>query len=414
MKALIALALSGSMLAGVASAEPVIAAVAWQAGNSTATGDQDNAAIAANRSGHVAIVWEDDRDADAPENNVHSDIWIRLFKDGTSVYEKKLSAGGTGNWRHLNPDVGLDDKGNAVVVWQDDPDANSYHNIPVRVLGPTGTVLHSVNANSSATGQQLNPSVSVDPDGVPSSTSIVAYAVAWEDIQGTAASTVKVAAFRNATRTYEKTAHAAGGTNRRPDVAVSASGATVLVWDEDKDANGYYNVGLTRFSPTGTVTLAQTTANSIGGGQQQTAQVAATFNGEFAVAWQSINPTVSRVYARSFTPAGSARHTEVAVSALTPTVAQTVPAIGLDDQSNLVVTWTEAGADTWAHGFAANGTDTGRLALQQLSSVPAGRQEGIVVAVSPWGEVAAAYTDDNDGNLHDQIYLGFGITNNGW
>jgi hypothetical protein len=38
----------------------------------------------------------------------------------------KLSAGGTSGtpWRHLSPDVGLDDAGNAVVVWDEDPDGN--------------------------------------------------------------------------------------------------------------------------------------------------------------------------------------------------------------------------------------------------------------------------------------------------
>ena len=126
MKALLSLMLGGALFVSAAASGPVIAAAQWQAGNSDSTGDQDNVAIAANRSGHVAIVWEDDRDTATPGDNVHSDIWVRLFKDGTSVYEKKLSAGGTAgvNWRHLQPDVGLDDNGNAVIVWADDPDGN--------------------------------------------------------------------------------------------------------------------------------------------------------------------------------------------------------------------------------------------------------------------------------------------------
>jgi hypothetical protein len=110
MKTLLSLALGGAVAFSAAASGPVIAAAQWQAGNSIATGDQDNVAIAANRNGHVAIVWEDDRDTATPGDNVHSDIWVRLFKDGTSVYEKKLSAGGTASasWKHLQPDVGLD------------------------------------------------------------------------------------------------------------------------------------------------------------------------------------------------------------------------------------------------------------------------------------------------------------------
>ena len=386
-----------------------MAAAQWQTGNSAATGDQDNVAIAANRSGHVAIVWEDDRDTSAPADNVHSDIWVRLFKDGVSVYEKKLSAGGTSgvSWRHLQPDVGLDDRGNAVVVWADDPDGNGYYNIPIRVLSPTGALLHSATANTSASGQQTEPSVSVDPDGVPTAPASVAFTVAWTDQQGTAATTVRAAAFRDATRTYEKAVHAAGGAHKRPDVAVDAAGEAVIVWDDDSDGDASYEVGLTRLSATGAVTLSQRIANAGTGGQQQNAAVAATFNGDFAVAWESGTGAMWR----GFTRAGAARHGDVA---LTAAAAVTNPGVGIDDQNNVVAVWTQSGVDTWAHGFGPDGTDTARLASQQLSEFTAGLQTGIAVAVSPWGEVSVAYTDDNDGNGFDQIILGLGLAGTAW
>ena len=38
----------------------------------------------------------------------------------------------------------------------------------------------------------------------------------------------------------------------------------------------------------------------------------------------------------------------------------------------------------------------------------------MVVGVSPYAEVAVAYTDDNDGNTYDQVYLGTSISNNSW
>ena len=116
--------------------------------------------IATNRSGHVAVVWEDDRDSTGPEDNAHCEIFLRLFRDGVAVYELKLSARRHRRrpaWRHLSPDVGLDDKGNAVVVWADDPDGNGFYNIPYRVVSPTGTVLGSGNANANAAGQQIQP-----------------------------------------------------------------------------------------------------------------------------------------------------------------------------------------------------------------------------------------------------------------
>jgi hypothetical protein len=192
MKALVLLA-SAAVLA---ASGPVTANPLWTVGNSTATGDQDNVAVAANRNGNVAIAWEDDRDTTNPGDNLHSDIWVRLFKDGTSVYEQKVSAGGSGNWTHIQPDIGLDDKGDAVVVWSEDPDGNGFYNIAVRVLSPSGAVLSSTTANTDAAGQQSFAAVAVDPDGVAAVPSTVAYAVAWEDQQGTAAPTVRVAGFQ--------------------------------------------------------------------------------------------------------------------------------------------------------------------------------------------------------------------------
>src|SRR6266487_3617770 len=179
--------------------EPAVAVVpsVWLAANSVATGDQDGPAVAADRLGDVAVVWEDDRDSTDPGDNTHSEIYLRLFRNGTSSYEIKLSAGGTSgaNWKHVTPDVGLDSRGDAVVVWADDPDGNGFYNIPYRVVSPAGTVIGSGYANGNSAGQQLAPRVSVDPDGAPGSTTAVAFTVVWEDIQGTAAATVKAAGY---------------------------------------------------------------------------------------------------------------------------------------------------------------------------------------------------------------------------
>lgn len=381
-----------------------VEAVTWSTANSTATGDQDVPAIAANRNGHVAVVWEDDRDTTAPADDAHSEIFLRLFKDGTPVYELKLSAGGTSGvaWKHVTPDVGLDDRGNAVVVWADDPDGNGYYNIPYRVVSPTGTVLASGRANASTDGQQVFPKVSVDPDGVPGSTSAVAFTVVWEDIQGTSPATVRAAGYTAATtKAYEVVASQTTGDHRRPDVAVVPSGEAVVVWGNAGD------IGLVRLArANGAVTLSRRLANAQTGGDQQRPAVAANYAGDFAVAWESAG-----VWARSFTSAGSPRHTDLAVAS-----GGVAPGIGVDDQGNVALAWTVGGADpqVWIAGRNPDGTGDGRLGAQVLSQATAGRQEQVAIAVSPWSEVSIAYTDDNDGNQFDQIILGTGATNSNW
>lgn len=386
----------------------------WMTANSVATGDQDGPAIATNRIGDVAVAWEDDRDATNPGDNTHSEIYLRLFRNGVSAYEIKLSGGGTAgaNWKHISPDVGLDDKGNAVVVWSDDPDGNGFFNVPYRVVSPAGAVLASGQANADSSGQQINPKVAVDPDGAPTSPSAVAFSVVWEDIQGTAAATVKAAGYTAATtKAYEVTVNAAGGSHHRPDVAVSASGDALVVWDEDTDGNGFYNIGLVRLAKSnGAVVLSRRTANTISSGQQEHPSIAANYNGDFVVAWESDHTGTVGVWARSFAADGSGRSAEVAVSSGT---GANSPTVGIDDQGDAVVGWSVSGADpaVWARGLNPDGTVTGRLPSQSLSQVTTGRQEQLVVASSAWGQLAVAYTDDNDGNGFDQVILGLGATN---
>lgn len=375
--------------------------IGWSTANSVATGDQDNSAVSAVRGGYTAVVWEDDRDEAAQEDSVHSEVFLRLYQDGGSKYEKKLSAGGTGNWRHVRPDVALHENGSAVVVWAEDPDANGFYNIAVRVVRADGTVTGSTTANASAAGQQLDPAVAVDPD-------TGGFAVVWEDKQSTTMPTVRVAGFASPTsKTYEVQVHADGGTHQRPDVAMGAAGNAVVVWDEDGDGNGLFNVGRKVFTATGGVKVPQGVANAASAGQQRHPSVAANFNGDFAVAWETDHTGTSQVAARSFSSTGAAQST-------TDTVLPGMdPQVGIDDQLGVVVAWVDQ-SNVYAQGLNPDGTVTGRLPRLLTDQTTTGRQDEPALGVDPWGLVTVTYTDDNDGNLFDQIYLGTGLVNSTW
>jgi len=379
----------------------LLASLTWTTANSVATGDQDTSAIAANRNGQVAVVWEDNRDGK------HDDVWVRLFTNGAARYELNLSAGGSSNWTHLTPDVGLDDKGNAVVVWAEDGDGNGVFNIQYRVISPAGSVTASGRANADTAGDQLVPRVAVDPDGAPNG-GAVAFTVAWEDVQGSV-HTVKAAGYTGpATKAYEVFASPQTGAHHRPDVAVSASGDAVLVWDEDADANGFFNVGLVGLAKAnGAVTVSRRTANSLGDGQQRHAAVAADFTGDFAVAWESDHTGTAGVWTRSFGPGAVPRGAEVLVAD-----GGANPVVGIDGQAGTVVGWSAG--ELSARGFNADGTTAGRLPAQVLTRTTTGRQEQLGVAVDTWGGFSVAYTDDNDGNGADQVLLGTGGVNADW
>lgn len=398
----------------IAALLAVPAGVTVTTANSVATGDQDGGAVATNRSGDVAVVWEDDRAESNPGDDTNSEIFVRLFRNGTSAYEKKLSAGGTAGvkWKHVSPDVGLDDRGNAVVVWSDDPDGNGTYNVVYRVVSPAGTVLGQGQVNADSAGQQLTPKVAVDPDGTPGTPSAVAFSVVWEDVQGTV-TRIKAAGYSNvATKLYEVVASQSTGAHHRADIGVSASGDALIAWDEDSDGNGFYQIGLVRVAKgNGAVNLSRRAANVEGGGQQRHPAIAANFAGDFVVAWESDHTGTPGIWSRSFASNGDPKHADVEVTAAAGAAA---PVVGIDDQANAVVGWTVQAADVWARGFNPDGTTAGRLPAQTYSGTTTGRQEQLSLGVSPWGEIVVSYTDDNDGNLYDQVLLALGGSNSTW
>ncbi|EFC83518.1 hypothetical protein [Parafrankia sp. EUN1f] len=387
-------------LAGTALADGTTTAdVTWTVANTDATGDQDNAEVSATRNGYTAVVWEDDRDTTAPEDTLHTEVYLRLYKDGTSLYEKQLSAGGSGNWRHVQPDVALHDDGTAVVIWAEDPDGNGYYNIAVRTVNTAGTVTGSAQANADSTGQQLNAHVAADPD-------TAGFAVAFEDVQTGTEPTVRLSGYASiSSKTYEVQVNTAGGAHHRPDVAQDAVGNAIVVWDEDGDGNGAFNVGRKVFTPSGGVKVAQTIANVATAGDQVHPSVAANFNGDYVVAWETDQNGTAQVGARSFSAANVAGPEVILPGA--------DPQAGIDDQRRAVVAWAQ-GADVYAQGLNVDGTSTGRLPQLRVHTTIAAKQDEPALGVNAWGQIVIAYTDDHDGNTFDQVYLGTGLVNSTW
>jgi hypothetical protein len=133
--------------------------------------------------------------------------------------------------------------------------------------------------------------------------------------------------------------------------------------------------------------------------------VAANVNGDFAIAWKTDHGGTAQVGARSFTATGSAGPETVLPGA--------DPQVGIDDQRSVALAWAEGG-DIHAQGLNPDGTATGRLPRLRVHTVVTGRQDEPALAVTPWGQVVLAYTDDNDGNEFDQVYLGTGLVNSTW
>lgn len=403
-------------------------------------GDQHYSAVASGGTSAVytAVVYEQGDRHDPSDTELGTDVYIRMYKDGVALWDEKLlSNSGTGTtWSHQKPDVGVDDQGNAIVVWAKDDDGNKYADIAVRRITPAGTVTTLPRPHASGDGDQLRPTVAVAGDG--------SYGVAWESTadgstlnQVYASSWSPTGAARYQDVQVSTINSGAAGSNRRPDAAIDDAGNMVVAWEEDADGNGGLNIGVAKLTTSGGFAVARKVANSLTDGQQTRPAVASAGDGRFVVAWTDEYTTGTgtlvrdqRIQHRVFSAAGAAaaadrRTTEDAtvdgpfVDGKRPISDQADADVAVADDGSFVVAWKEAfdvflgnpatlhagQDDVWARGFNADGTATDRLVPTRMNVVTGGGQGGPAVALAANGRLALTYSDDYDGNGHNEMRL---------
>ncbi len=384
--------------------------------NAASAGDQHDSATASNGSGtstYHAVVYEDGDNHDPADRQLGTNVYIRTYENGApNGNEKRLSVPGvTGTtWSHQKPDVGVDQNGNAIVVWAGDDDGNKYANIEVRKIDQAGNVTVLPRPHASGDGHQLRPTVAVADDG--------SYTVAWEDTADrTTLNQVKASGWTAAgTRRHPDVqvstinAGATAGSNRRPDAATDGAGNTAIVWEEDADGNGGLNIGLAKLDSAGGFAVPRKLANAETDGQQTAPAVAQTADGHTVATWadsylpaNGIGTREPRVRYRTFSATGTPVAVEVTVTKDPDSKRgigdQTDPDVAVSDSGDFVVAWQEAFVydgkpDVWARGFNADGTTAGRLPATRMNVVTGNEQTDPAVSLAPNGRLALTYSDD--------------------
>jgi hypothetical protein len=247
--------------------------------NSLDTGQQRAPAAAATADGHFVVAWEDDH-----ESSGHAQIWMRGFAaDGTQSFaDRSVHADVAGE--RIAPAVGIDANGRFVVVWQDDSDGNGSYQIHGKGFAADGTDrLPLFTVNSQAQGQQRAPAITMAPSG--------AFVVAWEDdTNDDGQHVIKLRGFAaDGTQSFadEVASVNPNGQHRAPALALLADATFVLVWQNDADGNGSYQIAARRFDATGAAWngAPEWSVNRIASGQQLAPGIAAA-GSSLVVVWQ--------------------------------------------------------------------------------------------------------------------------------
>lgn len=199
------------------------------------------------------------------------------------------------------------------------------------------------------------------------------------------------------------------GPQLAPDIAADAGGNFVVVWADDADQNGFYEIMARGFNSDGSQRFSTMTVNTTSTGNQIAPAMAMNPNGDFVVVWQDDQDgnDIHQIYARGFDINGAQRFPTMTANPVA-TGEQKSPAVAMAQNGDFVVTWANDKSldglyNVHARGFHSDGSQ--RFPLINVNLDLPGDQRNPDIAMAPNGDFAITWEDDQDQNGLYQIHV---------
>jgi hypothetical protein len=246
--------------------------------NTEGDGQQRNPTIAMDPMGNFVVAWEDDQD----ENGFYQILMRGFNADGTQRFSDR-TVNSLGDGQQRKPAIAMDGLGRFVVTWEDDQDGNGFYQIMARGFSANGgSRFNDITVNSVDDGQQRRPAIAMDAVG--------RFVVAWEDDQdGNGFFQILARGFEPAgTASFADITvnTVSDGQQLKPAIGLDAGANFVVAWEDDQDENGFWQVLARGFNSNGTQRFATLTVNGISTDNQQDPAVAGVAGGGVVIAWE--------------------------------------------------------------------------------------------------------------------------------
>lgn len=368
--------------------------------------DQDAPSIGQAANGDWAVAWQDDHD-----NNDIYNIKVRGFDpDGNVRFQSSIVNPANQNAVNaIQPDIAMAADGRFVVAW-----ASNNREIYARSYNADGTPVSpaavEVTSVNTANGTVNSPSVAINSAGN--------FVVAWaDDNDGNGSFQVKARgfSFEGAQRIATKTINSvASGQQWKPAIAMADNGDHVIVWEDNKD--GTWDIGMRGFLDSGAEKFSQVMANSTLPGTQMQPDIAMKKDsGDFVVIWADDNDGngLYEILARAFNADGTQRLSERTINVNSPGN-QLNPSVDMDTNGNWYTAWEDNGMSGNGYQIAVNAFSHGGtrrhssdLKVNTVTNVTAGfgaeARKLPRVSGHKSGRYIVAWADDMDGNTEYQV-----------
>ncbi len=295
------------------------------------------------------------------------------------------------------PDIGRDNNGNSVVVWEDSRDGNQsiyaqrFNNMGNRI-GQNFRV-----SNDSISAFQSNPSIAVAGDG---SFVITWYNSRW-DIYAQRYDTNGNAVGAN----FLVNDDGSGASQYRPSIGIAGNGSFVITWYDSR--NGDFDIYAQRYDINGNVVGVNFLVNDDGGGASQYyPSIAVAGNGSFVITWYDYRNGDRDIYAQRYHYNGNPVVGNFLVNDDGSGASQYRPSIGIAGNGSFVITWYDnrnGNNDIYAQRYDSNGIKVG-VNFQVNDDVLPVPQYYPSVGVAGDGSFVITWLDPRNGAYESDIY----------
>ncbi|MCX6145512.1 MAG: T9SS type A sorting domain-containing protein, partial [Ignavibacteriales bacterium] len=148
------------------------------------------------------------------------------------------------------------------------------------------------------------------------------------------------------------------GQQHNPAICMDSQGNFVAVWEDDQDRNETYNIYMRGFSAGGCEQLAARRVNTVASGQQKSPAIAEDSLGNFVIVWEDDQDDNGKyqIYARAFFPNGNERFHDMTVNSESAGQ-QFVPNIALDEDGSFVAVWQDDADGNGYYEIVARGVE---------------------------------------------------------
>jgi hypothetical protein len=310
--------------------------------NTFTTGSQRFPAVAASPDTDCdsVIVWQSDQDGSI------DGIFARRFRDDGIPVGGEFPVNAFTLNAQESPAAGMDVSGRFVIVWMSFSEDGSGFGIVGRRFDADGTPLSGdFVVNTTTTGDQMHPSVSMEPSGE--------FVVAWQSLSQDGDQEGVFA------RRYDASGNALSSeipinvhtTGRQilPSVAVDTSGGFVVAWQSEAQDGAGWGVFARRFDSAGDPATGELAVNTYTPGDQKQPRAGILPDGGFLVAWDGAGAESGsgglQTWARRFAADSTARDDAFRVNVYTSSNNQSRPTLSCDPRGGFVIAWQSLSQD---------------------------------------------------------------------